>query len=335
MTAFDDERAHELATLLALDALEPHEQADAELRMGTFPPGTAETAAALAELVVTRPPADLAAATLERAFARRTPGRPIDAVVRCSPEVGFHRTIADLLELLQSLTDAEWDAAAHPEHGRVHDLVAHLVGMERLAARWLDPDDDVGLVPDHVAATRPAVDELAGVDPQRLIRTWHTAALQVAAAAAAGDPAREVSFHDLRTTVGGFLIIRTFELWAHAMDIAAATGRPLLRLDPERMATLSAELMAVVPLALAYRGTAVADTSVRFVLTGSAGGSYTVALRAGDAVREPAATIVADALDVCRVAARRLPADQLDALVEGDRDLAGLVLAGLDALARD
>ena len=50
----------------------------------------------------------------------------------------------------------------------------------------------------------------------------------------------------------GFLITRTFELWAHAMDISVATGRPLLRLDPERMATLSNRLMGVVGAALAY-----------------------------------------------------------------------------------
>jgi hypothetical protein len=35
------------------------------------------------------------------------------------------------------------------------------------------------------------------------------------------------------------------------------------------------------------------------------------------------------------VAARRLDPDELPAVIEGDRELAGLVLAGLDSFARD
>jgi hypothetical protein len=79
----------------------------------------------------------------------------------------------------------------------------------------------------------------------------------------------------------------------------------------------------------------VADRTIRFVLTGAAGGCYTAALRPGDAPGRPDATIVADAIDVCRVAARRLPPDQLEVVIDGDRQLADLVLAGLDAFARD
>jgi hypothetical protein len=135
--------------------------------------------------------------------------------------------------------------------------------------------------------------------------------------------------------VPGFLIIRTFELWAHAMDISAATGRPLLRLDPERMATLSNRLMGAVPMALAYRDIAQPGRSIRFVLTGAAGGCYTVALNPGEQPGTPDATIVTDTVDLCRIAARRLRPDELDAMVEGDRGLADLVLAGLDSLARD
>jgi uncharacterized protein (TIGR03083 family) len=331
MTAFDDE----LAALLALDALEPDEQADAELRMGTFPIGLGEASAALAEQVAAEPPAGLREQVRSRAFARRVPGQPVEGAVPCSPDVGFDRTVADLLELLRSLSEDEWNAPAHPEHGRVRDLVAHLVGVERLAARWLERSDDLPPLPDHVAATRPVVEELARIDCVELAGLWHRAALGVAAAAAVGDPGRAVSFHDLRTTVSGFLIIRTFELWAHAIDISAATGRPLLRLDPERMATLSRELMTVVPAAVAYRGAEVPDRTVRFVLTGPAGGCYTVALHPDQRPAEPDVTIVADVVDLCRIAARRLPPAELVATIDGDRELAALVLAELDSLARD
>jgi uncharacterized protein (TIGR03083 family) len=331
MAGFDDE----LAALLALDALEAGEQADAELRMGTFPLGMSDASAALAEISAVPPPADLRAATLATALNRRPPGRPVDGAAPCAPADAFARTVADLHELLRSLSDAEWDAPAHPEHGRVRDLVAHLIGVERLAARWLDPDDDVALVLDHVAATRPVIDELSSSDPAELCEHWHRAALAGAAAAASGDPGRSVAFHDVTTDVDGLLVMRTFELWAHAMDISAAAGRPMLRLDPERMVTLSRALMAAVPMALAYRRSTVPGRSARFVLTGSAGGSYLVALHPGDTAGEPDVTVVADVIDLCRVAARRLRPDELPATIDGDRELAGLVLAGLDALARD
>lgn len=329
--SYDDE----LAALLALDALEPDEQADAELRMGTFPAGLADASAALAESTATYPPQDLRTATLDRAVSRRTAGRPVDGAAPCEPAEGFRRTIADLDELLHNLSDAEWDAPAHPEHGRVRDLVAHLIGVELLTVRWLDPDDHMPVLNDHVAATRPVVEQLSSTDPHELARQWHDAAMRVAAAAASGDPARQVRFHDLTMSVTSLLVTRTFELWAHAIDICTATGRPLLRLDPERMAVLSSRLMAVVPMALAYRRNSAPGRTARFVLTGAAGSVYTVPLDPGTDPGEPDVTLVADAVDLCRLAARRLRPHELDATVEGDRDLADLVLAGLDAFARD
>lgn len=325
----------ELAALLALDALDPDEQADAELRLGTFPFGLADATAALAESTLTDPPADLRAATVARALGRRSAGRPADGATPCDPGEGFARTIADLHELLGSLSDVEWSAPAHPEHGKVRDLVAHLIGVERLSLRWLRADPDLPPLPDHVAATRPVVEELAAIEPRELVRQWHQAVLAVAAAAASGDQLRAVTLHDLTLSIPGFLVTRTFELWAHAMDISAATGRPLLRLDPERMATMSSRLMAAVPMALAYRGIVVPRRTARFVLTGSAGGCYTVPLHHDADPAQVDVTVVTDALDLCRVAARRLAVDELDATIEGDHGLADLVLAGLDAFARD
>ena len=331
MTAFDDE----LAALLALDALGPDEQADVELRLGTFHTPLSEASAALAELAATAPPADLRADTIGRALARRPAGRAVDGASPCSATEAFDRTVGDLFGLLSSLTDAEWDVAAHREHGRVRDLIAHLIGVERLSVRWLDPADDVPVMVDHIASTRDVVDELAERPPHELAALWHDAARAVVPAAALGDPARQVSFHDLTTSIAGFLITRTFELWAHSMDIAAATGRPMPELDPERMAALSGRLMAAVPLALAYRGSTVPGRTARFVLTGPSGGCYDVPLNPGSHVGEPDVVVVADTIDLCRVAAHRLRPRDLAATIEGDPQLAGLVLAGLSAFARD
>jgi uncharacterized protein (TIGR03083 family) len=332
-----DDSYDELAALLALDALPPDEQADAELRAGTFPAEYAEVAAALAKAVQAAPPAQLREQALARALSRRPAGRPGTVPPPVAPAEAYRRTAEDLFGLLRSLDDAEWAVTAHEEHGSVHDLVAHLVGIERFTAAWLDPAAPSPVDPSvpHVESTRALVAELAGRTPDQLARTWHAAARDVLAAAAAGDPARQVRFHDLASTVDGLLVTRTFELWAHAMDIALATGRPMPVLDDARMALLSARLMRALPLALAYRGAAQPDRTARFVLTGPAGGCYDVPLDPRTGAGTADVTIVVDAVDLCRVAARRLPHGEVAATVDGDAELARLVLGNADAFARD
>ena len=44
-------------------------------------------------------------------------------------------------------------------------------------------------------------------------------------------------------------------------------------------------------------------------------------------------TVVADAIDYCRVAARRLTTDELDAVIEGDAELAGRLLTAAAIVA--
>src|SRR4051794_11186163 len=332
--ADDIREPDETAALLALDALAADEQADAELRHGSFPGELAAAAAALAEATATPPPPGLRADTLARAVERRPAGRPVAAPAPCTPSEAFDRTIADLEELLAELTPEEWEQPAHADHGAVRDLVAHLVGVEALTLGWLDPERpaDAELELDHLAPPRPVIDALAPPEPTVVARRWGAAARAVAVAAGRGDPGRPVHFHDLVSDVDGLLVMRTFELWAHAMDIALATGRPVPALDAERMALLSGRLMAALPLALAYRRIPAPDATVHFVLTGPAGGSYDVPLGVGGL---PAVTIVADAVAVCRVAARRLPAAELVVDVDGDRELAGTLLGAVDAFARD
>jgi uncharacterized protein (TIGR03083 family) len=325
----------ETAALLALDALLPGEQADAELHTGTLPAGLADAVALLAEETVTDPPPELRSQTLSRAASRRAPGRPVDAAQPSDPLPGFARTVEDLNHLLRSLTDDEWNAPAHAEHGRVRDLVAHLVGVERLVLRWLDPDDTVPDLPDHVAATRPVVAELADADPHDLARQWYQAARGVAAAAAADDRSRMVVFHALVLSIDQLFVLRTGELWGHAIDICQATARPLPLLDAERMATFCNELITAVPLALAYRGTIAPGRAARLVLTGPAGGTWTVPLAPLEQTPEPDVTIITDAVGFCRVAIRRLRTEQLDAVIDGDRELGDLVLAGVSAFALD
>jgi uncharacterized protein (TIGR03083 family) len=323
--------------LLALDALEPDEQADAELRLGTFAAALAMRADALAEAVASSPPDDLRAEVLAGALARRAGGRPADRPEAAQPVEAFRQTVDDLHALLRELSPAEWLRQAHADHGRVRDVVAHLVGVEELALGWVgdqSPDgSDAGV--DHVAATRGAVEALADEPVEALVVRWYGLARELADASAAAPPDRPLLAHDLPTDVEGLMLLRTFELWAHTQDICAATARPRPELDTARMALMSARLVAALPFAMALRGTSRSGRSVHLVLSGAAGGSYLVPLAAGEDPGVPEATIVTDVVDLCRAAARRLPLDELTAVVDGDRELAGLVLASADAFARD
>jgi uncharacterized protein (TIGR03083 family) len=329
----------QLAALLALDALEAGEQIDAELRLDTWPLEQADATVPLAEAVSAEPPTDLRGDVLAAALARRPAGRPVSSPESLLPADAFGRTIEDFWSLLTSLQDDEWDAVAHEDHGRVRDLVAHLVGVEQLNLRWLDPGDDVPYLPDHVASTRPVVESLAEAPPADVVRAWHESALAMLAAAREHDGARQIPFHDIAVSVDGLMTIRTFELWAHGMDIADATGRPLPMLDDARLLLMSSRLMGALSRALAYNGVTTGDRTARFVLTGPAGGCYDIALDpAGSpppADYEPDTTIVADVVDLCLVAAARLDHGELARSLEGDPALAELVLANVSAFARD
>lgn len=332
-----DEYDDEPAALLAIDALTPDEQVEAELRLGPWAMPLARATLPLAESVATAPPADLRPEVLAAALARRPAGRPTPAVDAVTPAEAFERTLGEFHALLLSLSDADAARSAHEEHGRVRDLVAHLVGVERLNLRWLDPDGEAPYLPDHVAATRATVAELAGLPFTEVVEQWHAAARAMLEVARCGDPERQVPFHDIAVSVGGMLTMRTFELWAHGMDIALATDRPLLDLDDERMQLMSSRLMAALPLALAYRGVSLPGRTARFVLTGPGGGCYDVVLDAAGvtASSDPDVLVVADVVAMCRVAASRLRPEELDAMIDGDLDLADLVLAHVDAFARD
>jgi len=171
------------------------------------------------------------------------------------------------------------------------------------------------------------------------MREWHESALAVLASAGEYDGGRQIPFHDISISVDGLLTTRTFELWAHGMDIAHATGRPVPMLDDARLLLMSSRLMGALPLALAYRGVSAGLRTARFVLTGPAGGCYDITLDpAGSPPArgyEPDTTIVADVVDLCLLAAARLAHDELESTVEGDPSLAELVLANVDAFARD
>lgn len=336
------ERIEELEALLALNALEGEERSGVERELGAAPAHRAQIAAALADAVAEAPPQGLRSGVLGAALERRGAGRPPHAATPCSSLEAYRRTADDLYEALGGLTDDAWDAQAHPEIGPVRSVLAHLVGVEELMLGWLGarPAPDPEAVVDHVEATRATFEELTSADPRATAERWHSLTREVEEACAAAEPGLQVLAHDLPTDVDGLVLLRTFEIWAHTIDVCTATGRAMPEPDAPRLALMSGRLMTALPAALALRDKIQPGRTARMVLTGdagaaTAGGSYDVSLDPESAAGEPDLVIVADVVDICTVAARRLPATELDTAVEGDPELADAVLSAVDAFARD
>jgi hypothetical protein len=126
--------------------------------------------------------------------------------------------------------------------------------------------------------------------------------------------------------------LRAFELWTHGDDLRRAIGCAPHTPAPRDMVLLADTAVALAPLGMAMRGVRHVDDTVRFVLTGPGGGTWLAPLSSG-APADPTLTLVADVVAFCRVAAQRLPVDELDLVISGDHDLARDVLVGASAFA--
>jgi uncharacterized protein (TIGR03083 family) len=182
--------------------------------------------------------------------------------------------------------------------------------------------------------TSRAVAESADLSATDVRAQWRDAADALVAEAERADPSLVVDLHGLPLDVGGALVIRTFEVWAHFDDIARATGHRRPRLDAHRLRLMSSRLIAVYPLGMVMAGVGEVDAAVRFVLTGPGGGTYVVGF-GGASGEEPAASITVDVVDLCRLAADREDLARLGADVEGDAALAAVVLGAASAFSMD
>ena len=88
-----------------------------------------------------------------------------------------------------------------------------------------------------------------------------------------------------------------------------------------------------IPLGMLLGGIDGGPHTVRLVLTGSGGGVWNQPLQLGADAGESSVTIIADALEFCRLAAQRIAPADLDAEIDGPADLAISVLRGASVFA--
>jgi uncharacterized protein (TIGR03083 family) len=333
------DQAAELLGAYALDALDAPEAAAVERALVSFPElgvelarlGTAVGALAAADAA---PPAG---ALRERVLdvtrrAPRPPAPPPDLLPL------YRRQVAELAGVLDTVPDRAWsrDTAAG---WTIHELVAHLVGVEAYVASRLDLGDFVpapGTEHDHVGMTVPVIDAERARHPSETRRSWERAAWAVVGLLEASGPdllERRIDLYGIPTSARTALVARMFELWTHADDIRRALGRPLVDPDPERLSAMSDVAARSLPTGMTLSGTARPGRSAKVVLLGEGGGTWTVPLALGETGGPPDVTVVADVVEFCRVASMRLAPEAIDHDVEGDAELAREVLRAVAIFA--
>jgi uncharacterized protein (TIGR03083 family) len=175
-------------------------------------------------------------------------------------------------ELLTGLDDAAWSAPALPGWD-VHDVVAHLIGTERMLAGFDLPSADVG--GDHVRndigkANELWVASLRDLSPVQMVTEFRAitaqrlAALQAMSQADFDAPSWTPAGEG---TYGRWMQIRVFDCWMHEQDIRTAAGTPGNETGPAVERSLD-EVAGALGYVIGKRGRAPQGSSVLICLTG-------------------------------------------------------------------
>jgi uncharacterized protein (TIGR03083 family) len=247
----------------------------------------------------------------------------------------FAQTAAELSALLDTITPEEINQLTRVDGATVADVIEHLVGVERYVLGQLarGPALDAPRREDHWPIAKHAANTSQS-DGRTAASVWWQEALQVMAACGQVGPDHPVDYHHLSGTVAGLLVVRTFEIWTHGDDINVGLGRPLHTLDDARLRLMVRQLMDVLPFGLALSGSRQPGRTARFVLY-HPDATVDVPLAPGETPGDPDITIAVDVLQLCRLAANRLPREELNAVIDGDARLLEPIMAGATAFAAD
>jgi hypothetical protein len=307
---------------------------------GLGPESGAELLAALAEAHAAAAPDPLRATVLAAARAARTPGVTVGELGIEATGAECYAALTGLVhDVILALPAEAWERQARPYRWTTHELVGHLLAVERYTASLIGgpafalPE---GHENDHLAFGEPTIAEERSAPPEATAGRWWVEARAVSALAAALDApalARVVSCNGFPMRVETLLKARAFELWAHMDDLCLAGGLALSTPPAGVLRAVSTTSVQSLPLILGFTGVSATPSHVRMVLTGSGGGAFSLAVAGGSLDDEPAATIVVDVVDYCRMAAKRLDRTAMHGQVHGDAVLAEQLFEAAQALA--
>ncbi len=209
-----------------------------------------------------------------------------------------------LAELLAGLDDDAWSAPALPGWD-VHDVVAHLVGTERMLAGVAVPTvpeaetsgphvkNEIARSNEAWVVTLRARTHAELLDDFRSVTAERLAALEALSDAEYDAPSWTPAGD---ATYGRFMEIRVFDSWMHEQDIRTAVGRPGHEAGPVAEQSVE-EVVRALGYIVGKRAGVPAGSSVTLRLTGPVERTVHVAVdgRATvvDALPEPATAEVA------------------------------------------
>ena len=298
-----------------------------------------EVLALLAETSATPPPPDLVDRVVASATASRPAGRAIEALGggrRANPAEAFVTTVDEFKSVL---AHADGGAIVEPYGWSVTQLVAHLIEIDRYFGRQLglwEHEIDESLEDEHLAMTQSAVSSAVKADFAATVTEWlgvSSAVCDHVALLGADSLGQRIKFHMLFTRVSTALTVRVFEVWTHTEDLCRTLRLQPPPLDAARLHLMTTTAVGAIPLGMLLGKIDPGQHTARLVLTGAGGGAWNQPLQLGADPGEPSVTIVADALDFCRLAAQRIMPADLRAEVDGSMDLAIAVLRGASVFA--
>jgi uncharacterized protein (TIGR03083 family) len=266
--------------------------------------------------------------------------RKVPALNHGEAVVMAHVELDRFLTLVESLGEDDWDLPTRCTRWNVRQTVAHLAGSTAAYARFSEfrrqgsgkaqqPYREKGFSKLD-AQNQIQVDDRAGASPAELIAELRSEGqkslafrARLPAAARAVRLPLGLAFGEALGRVWvalGYMsdTILTRDVWMHRLDIALATGRPMV-LTPQHDGRMTALVVRDIQGKLSRS----LDRAVRYHLTGPAGGSYIVG------PGEPAAALRMDACNFQLLASRYALVDEIRPLVavEGDPALAEQALA--------
>ncbi len=264
----------------------------------------------------------------------------------------FQGLIANLIDVLASLTPEEWELPTPCPGWSVHDLASHLLagdvgqlsmGRDGFEAGIVDEDE----WPDFVVAINTLnerwVEAMRRVSPRLLTDLVRSTGEQANHYLQSLDPyavGPVVSWAGPEPAPMWLHIAREYtERWHHQQQLREAVAKPLL-LEPEWFAPVLATFAHGLPRSLSMVD-APTGTSVRVAISGPSGGVWLVMrtdagwVLCEDEPLTADAHVTLDEIDAWKMFTKGIDADTLasKALVEGDQALASRVLATVSIIA--
>ena len=254
---------------------------------------------------------------------------------------GLFEVWRELDDLVGDLGESQWQTATSLPGWNVHDVIAHLIGVESMLRGVDTPEADIDVSTlEHVRNEIGVMNErwvrkLRDLSAAELLETYRetTAARRKALSELSNADWNNVGFTPAGPdSYGRFMRVRIFDCWMHEHDIRDAVGMPASASElVGPAADLALDEMATsMGFVVGKLGGAPDGSRVSLELTGPLGRTINVAVQGKAKVVEdfgdddPTSTIQLDALLFSRLAGGRVPlAEHADGIRYGGDEAVG------------